>query len=744
MVKQWPRPEPSSTLAGKPDAGPGREWHRSRTIWFVALFAAALAVRLAGIGWSLPQVYEEAKPLRVAWDMWGWDSGHGFDLNPHFFRYPSLVIYLQFVAQKFMYLVLRLTGQVRSPIDLRILWATDKTPFFLVGRTLTALFGAGLVPATFMLARRMSGSAPAWAAAILVAVNPLLISRAQEVEVDIPLAFFVTLGCALALRLLERADRRALIAAGLCAGLAASSKYTGAILLLPCAVALLLATPRGLSHVAAASVEGSGARPAKRRARAVAQPLAGGPGGRAGRILGAGLVVGLAAVAAFVLTSPYVLLDQPAFQVDLAAEREHMALGHFGSGVGPALPFYARVLAGTMLGWPMLVLAATAIVALAMLRRDRRVVVPAVMVVAYLAIVGSWSMRADRYLIPMLPTLIALATAGAAWLVGRAFPKGMGSAVRRGAAWGLACALAALPLFASAAGRELGDRWKPDTRTQALRWIHENVPEGALVAVEQYAPELANYTLPDLMMGEFSARLADNPHRPRIYAVQYLPMAQVAPERTAGFYDLDLYRAVDLVIVTGSVRGRYQADPARFPRQCAFYAQLDRRFRVAQRFDAKGCTGPEIVIYRNPDHAGWFAGRDVVPGPAPFQAGSTGLEDFFFWNMGVNYESGGFFEAAIAAYRLGLRYPPRANETDLYTSIATQLAHCLLVTRPRAECVQELEAAERSASSEPEAKVLSWLGGLVARSPEQFASLTIPRLGGSGRKVTRESPGPLP
>jgi len=56
------------------------------------LIIAAAILRIYGIGWGLPQVYEEATPLFKAWEMWGWGAHDSVDLNPHFFNYPSLSI----------------------------------------------------------------------------------------------------------------------------------------------------------------------------------------------------------------------------------------------------------------------------------------------------------------------------------------------------------------------------------------------------------------------------------------------------------------------------------------------------------------------------------------------------------------------------------------------------------------------------------------------------------------------------
>jgi len=97
--------------------------------WIAALVALALALRIQGIGAGLPEVYEEAYPFKVAWSMWGWGPGRGIDLNPHWFKYPGLVIDLQFLGQGLLYLLLSVTGGIHSTLDFRVLHQLDKTPF---------------------------------------------------------------------------------------------------------------------------------------------------------------------------------------------------------------------------------------------------------------------------------------------------------------------------------------------------------------------------------------------------------------------------------------------------------------------------------------------------------------------------------------------------------------------------------------------------------------------------------------
>ena len=146
--------------------------------------ALALGLRLLGIDWGLPAVYEEAYPFKKSWPMWGWGADASVDLNPHFFNYPSLFFYVQFLGQGLLFLLLRLFGPVDSVLDYRVLYELDKTPFYIMGRTLTALFASATVWVTFRLGQRLRGPCTGALAACLLAVNQFHIAKSQVIEVD--------------------------------------------------------------------------------------------------------------------------------------------------------------------------------------------------------------------------------------------------------------------------------------------------------------------------------------------------------------------------------------------------------------------------------------------------------------------------------------------------------------------------------------------------------------------------------
>lgn len=639
--------------------------HRAAALRLVAsplalILLVALVPRLAAIRWGLPDVLEEATPLRRAWDMWGWGPARSFDPNPHFFNYPGLTIYLQWIAQSLLLAWLRLTGIVHSVLAFRALYVTDPTAFLVTGRLVGVCFSLGTIAVLYAIGRRLGGRSGGIVAAGLLALNPVHVSQSVVVETDVPLTFFVTLAMLAALRILEAPDRRTSILAGIAAGLAASAKYPGALAMLP-VFAAQLATRGARRHIAA--------------------------------------TIG-AAAAAFVLTSPFVLLDARSFWRDLATEREHMRAGHFGLEAAPAWSWYGAAIVRRLLGWPAALLALVALAWNGVVRRRRWALVLAAFIVPFVAVIGSWSMRGDRYALPLVPAALAACAGMAGAMPG-------GEPARRT----VVPARIAIPLLTIAllAGcwqgwTALRDRVRPAAHTLARRWIETHVPAGAMIVSELSGPRLVGplelapleAELRDVILGEGSG---PSTRRPPVYAVQLIPMFQVEPERSAPFYDPALYAMADYIVVMGQVAGRYRAEPERFPRQLEFYASLERDFTRAAWFRDPGGRGHDVTVYANPASRAAFAKRARVPGPAALRAGTeSGEETFFLYNLGLNYEMFGFPDAAIASYASALRFS--AWRPGIFANVALGMARCLAMTGRGAEAEAFLATTEASARDE--------------------------------------------
>jgi hypothetical protein len=154
--------------------------------------------------------------------------------DPAWYGYPSLL--LDGTA-----LITRLQGTVAPDVDRQAVVTDDSAAYdtveppsmVLIGRTLVLLTSLGTVAVTMLLARRLAGTATAVVSGLIVAVMPALAARSAIVIVDTPATFFVMASMLAASGAADRARKGLVLslAAGACAGLALSAKYTsGAVI----------------------------------------------------------------------------------------------------------------------------------------------------------------------------------------------------------------------------------------------------------------------------------------------------------------------------------------------------------------------------------------------------------------------------------------------------------------------------------------------------------------------------------
>lgn len=249
---------------------PRREW----LILAIILLAAAV-VRLWGIDFGFPGKYrpdEEYLVSRAVRMLSG-------DLNPHFFAYPTLFIYLLAGVLQFCKMIAALTGVFWPLTFEQYLQLHAKVPAYLAGRLLCCGFGVATVGATYFLGRRAYGRTAGYTSAAVLALCFLHVRDSKYATTDVTMTFFLTLTLWLLLRVAERGTWRDYLLASLFAGMAMSTKYTAAFVSVSFAAASLWHL---FSH-----------RSARSFAEAAAKPL----------------VAALCAVAVFLLCSPYIVID---------------------------------------------------------------------------------------------------------------------------------------------------------------------------------------------------------------------------------------------------------------------------------------------------------------------------------------------------------------------------------------------------------------------------------------------------
>lgn len=194
----------------------------------------------------------------------------------------------------------------------------------VLGRTLSAAFGAMIVLATYLFAKSIIHKKLALLAALAVAVMPIMVIHAHYLKEDIIMTTF-TIGCIpVFFRFIKETTLFNSILLGLFEGLAFSSKYIGAVMLL-----VLLLAPVVCSIQNKADVYK--------------------------KIL---FVFGVA-LAVFFLTNIYMICNFSAFQEGIAFEAKHVVTGHTEIAVYPTEHFFMYHLKNSIIPeitWPITIL----------------------------------------------------------------------------------------------------------------------------------------------------------------------------------------------------------------------------------------------------------------------------------------------------------------------------------------------------------------------------------------------------
>ena len=193
------------------EPSPGSETRSRDALWggprvaLAAILAGAAALRLVGVGYGLP--FPLLSPDEQSIVPRAWKMVHGGGLDPHWFDYPSLLLYLL------------------APFQ-----AWEHQPSYLAARLVVVVLALGAVAAAWWLGSRAYGETAGAIAAVAVAVATTEVAYSRMAVTDVPL----TLGVMASLALLVSGR---IELGGLAAGLATSFKYPGIFLLVPLAVA---------------------------------------------------------------------------------------------------------------------------------------------------------------------------------------------------------------------------------------------------------------------------------------------------------------------------------------------------------------------------------------------------------------------------------------------------------------------------------------------------------------------------
>lgn len=484
----------------------------------------ALALRLWGITFGLPYIIQPDEPsveLRVL-HMW-----YAGDPNPHYYVYPSLYYDVQALLA---FAVGHVAALVQPDIARHPL--SHLPVFYLAGRVLTAVIGTATVGVVYLIGRMFSVRL-GLIGALFLAVAAQHVQQSHYITVDAPTALFTALAALFALRALGRdGAMRDVALAGVAAGLAGGTKYNAGIALaLPLAAALLSSWPW------------------RRRARACAIAVA-------------------ACAAAFVLTTPFAVLDPAPFLNSLHVVARHYATGHPGAEGNDNALWYLSYLASDGMLAPLTALALAGIV-LAAARFRRAGVVLLAFVLPYYALLCSTYVRFDRNLLPLLPFLALLAAVAADALI----PPLISALRNRTAAYALVLGTAAIPSAFAATWADFAITHAFSEQV-AVAWADAHLPASATLATENWEGRAFETS-------------------PRHYRITNLSALAVAP------YRWFLEQHIRYVVADSYTDDAFLREPNRYPIQAARYRELYRRARLLVRITGNPLLrpGPTMSIF---------------------------------------------------------------------------------------------------------------------------------------------------
>lgn len=551
--------------------------------WLLLLVGAVL--RLVGIRYGLPAVFNADEPhvVNVAVSF-----GAG-TLNPHFFKYPTLYMYVLFAAYGVFYVLWSCAGLLHSVRQFSEMFVWHPAPFYLIARGLSALFslaaaypvfraGALLFPRADEKSNTRAGLWPA----VFLLFSPIVIISAHAAKPE-SLLLFLSSG-ALYFGIRHRAHGKAgdLLRCGFLMGLACSAQYTAIPTLVLIPAAWLVWPFSGIGVLAGA--------------------------------MGA-------AVFGFLLGCPFAALDYHRLLAMLGDMRAMQGMaGAWNAGWVRQVAWNILTFAGPF--W----VGGTALVvgAIILLRNDKKsaavLLIPVVCLAACLSFSGEGGWQ--RYLFAGFPALALVAGIGAEQLVRAS------SRILSADFWDRPVALVILAFLLALPGgvaswsfdREL---LLPDTRTLAAQWIESHIPQGSKILMDQeHASPPLRLSLETVQRLLERTRASGHP-RARYYEImkeshpgggyavyQMLRSAEDlhtmpghAAESAAGRPVLDVRAGLKAVRKEGIewiVLTSFGAEPSRSPELARFLQETVRDGKCLMQFSPQQglLTGPLIRIFK--------------------------------------------------------------------------------------------------------------------------------------------------
>lgn len=559
--------------------------YRKDYLLLLCIFISALFLRGYGINFDLPYVDGSSdEPFYVLHAL---KFGTG-DFNPHWFLYPTFYMYILFFIYS-MYFVLGWIFDIfQSTRDFVVLYFTDPSSFYLIGRFTTALLGSLTVITMYPIGKKLFNQRVGILASFFLAFTFLHIRDSHIIKADIPMTFLLMLSFYFAVRMLQEGRNRYYMLTGLIGGLAVGAKYNAVFFI------FFLITAHILN-----SIEN------EKTFKEI--------------LLSRKLLSGfIASLTGFLIAVPYAFLDYKTFYQFLNAQFIQSKAGWIGdsSHINMHLKIITVFLKKGM-GTSLLLLSLIGIV-YSLFRHKKAGILIVSFPLVYFIVIGGSKLNFDRYWNPVLPFLVLT---GASLLLDIISKFNMRQQIQNSILSILAITFVAFPIYEAMQYNRF--ILQKDSRIIAKEWIEENISVRSKIAMDIDGPPISQNR--EGVRAQFMSKLQESIERPeaRSYKLtpaepeknlrEYYNILLTVPITEPSYYvirespsvankSLEYYEKnnFEYIIINESTGTLFFNNPDKYPAVADFYKNLKNKYRTIKEFRT-GVThkrGPEILIYK--------------------------------------------------------------------------------------------------------------------------------------------------
>ena len=518
-------------------------------ILIILIIALGFTLRISAVGYDLPYIYnlDEMQIIGPIMENFFWG-----DLNPHWFEQPgSVLMYILFGAIGIYYNLGHLLGDFPAIASFLDSFQADPTTVFLIGRTVTVLFGTLSIWMVFLIARRCFNKPTALIAALIFAVSPMHITHSRIIRTDVTATLFLLVAGYFLLRFLDKGELFAIILSGVAGGLATAAKYPSGIIIIPILISIIL------RHTQNSDRDDSRRRSSSRIICLI-------------RAVWPGLIAAAIAFSlSFIAASPYAIIDYRQTLSELRLLKYLEPAGYPHIGILEKFAWYLseviRFAAGSVI---IQLLALLGLIAAILSGKKNQYLLISIPLTIFLTLFVI-NTRQPRYVIPLLPFIAIFA--------GRGLYFGLKTILGRWKYFAPALGLIAILIAlhpALRAGESSRILLRRDTRTICKEWVEGNIPPGSRIAYEAFCPQFDqqpknNYQLVDMGWKR----------------IVYHPIK----------YYLD--QEINYIILHSRSRWWTIRNSRRWPEAAERYQELEANGRLIKIFRADDNPGPELRIY---------------------------------------------------------------------------------------------------------------------------------------------------